>query len=114
MERGSLVVSGVSSNGIGCGGSNSRYRLSFSSCTGDEVLLESRQALISHPIHILIPPCPWSHACMLAWSCQLGDLESMHVYLGSIPETVARLEIDRLIDLIDSIDRFDFDFDQSI
>jgi hypothetical protein len=26
----------------------------------------------------------------------------------------ARLEIDRLIDLIDSIDRFDFDFDQSI
>jgi hypothetical protein len=27
---------------------------------------------------------------------------------------VARLEIDRLIDLIDSIDRFDFDFDQSI
>jgi hypothetical protein len=84
-----LVVSGVSSDGIGCGGISSRYRLSFSLCTGYEVLLESREALISHPIHILIPPCPWSDACMITWSCQLGDLESMHVCLESIPKIVA-------------------------
>jgi hypothetical protein len=51
--------------------------------------LESRQTLISHPIHIRIPPCPWSHACKITWSCQLGDLESMHACLGSIPKIVA-------------------------
>jgi hypothetical protein len=38
-----LATPGASSDGIGCGGINSRYRLSFWACTGDEVFFKQMQ-----------------------------------------------------------------------